>query len=121
LSIATINGASLAQGTYTRLSGAQVLALNDESTSVVTLSTNVAKAFMINYTIIRNVSYRTGTIMIATDSGASDLAFDDNFVENNSTGATLTVTQTGTDVTVECTTNDTGQNAIIYYSVTYLA
>ena len=121
LSIATINGASLAQGAYTRLSGAQVQVLNDDTTSVVTFSTNVAKAFMINYTIIRNVSYRTGTIMIATDSGASDLAFDDNFVENNSTGATLTVTQTGTDVTVECTTNDTGQNAIIYYSVTYLA
>lgn len=121
VSISTTNGAQLALGQYVRQSGRNELLLNNTSATVFTFSTTVAKAFMINYTIIRNVSYRTGTIMVATDSGASDLDFDDNFVENNNTGVTLNITQTGDIVSLNYATTNIGINATITYSINYLA
>jgi hypothetical protein len=121
LSIASTNGESLTMGAYTRISGTQSTLINDTTDSVFTFSANVAKAFKIDYTIIRNVSYRTGTIIVATDSGASDLDYNDNYVENNSAGVALSVSQAGTNVSLDYTTTDTGQNGTIYYSITYLA
>jgi hypothetical protein len=121
LSISTTNGESMTMGTHNQLSGTQDTLINDTTDAVFTFSTNVAKAFKIDYTIIRNVSYRTGTIMVATDSGSGDLNFNDTFVENNSAGVTLSASQVGTTVSLDYTTTDTGQNGTIYYSITYFA
>jgi hypothetical protein len=117
LSIATTNGELLSMGTYNRTSGEQHTLINDNSGTVFTVSSDLVKTFMVDYSIVRDVSYRTGTIMVATDSGASDLNFDDNYVENNSTGIALSVNQVGTNVTLDYSSSDTGVNATISYSI----
>jgi len=68
-------------------------------------------AFNINYTIRRNNSagvntIRTGVINVATESVAGVITYNDTFTENASTGVTLLITQTGTDVDVKYTTTD---------------
>ena len=120
LSIATTNGESLTMGAYTRQSGVQAEIIGGTGDSIFTFSTNLAKAFTIEYTIVRNVSYRTGSILVATNSGASDLTIDDRYVENNSTGVVLSCTQTGTSVSLDYNA-DAGPNGIIYYTISYLA
>ena len=119
VSIATTNGSQLAMGTYTRESGQQSVLTDDDTGTVFTISTDVAKAFMVNYTITRGTAYRTGTIMVAT-AGAGALNFNDTTVENSSTGVSLSVSQAGTDVSLSYTTTNIGTNGTIRYSITYL-
>ena len=81
------------------------------------------RAFSVNYTIVRNFSYRTGTIMVATDLGDSSLGIttSDDYVENNDTGITLIVDQAGDTVSLTYTATNAGTNATMNYSITYLA
>lgn len=120
-SIATTNGKQLAMGTWTRQSGQQETLINDTNEPIFTISSAVIKTFKIEYSIVRTNAYRIGTIIVATNSGSPDLAFNDDYVENISTGITLSVSQTGSDVSFNYSATDTGQNGTIYYSVTYLA
>jgi len=121
VSIATTNGSELAMGTYTRESGQQDTLTDDDSGSVFTISTTLTKAFMVNYTVIRATRYRTGTIMVATDPGDStDLSWSDDYTENTDTGVSLSVSQAGTDVSLDYTTTNLGINSNIRYSITYL-
>ena len=121
VSIATTNGGQLAMGTYTRESGQQDTLTDDDSGSVFTISTTLTKAFMVNYTVIRATTYRTGTIMVATDPGDStDLSWSDDYTENTDTGVSLSVSQAGTNVSLDYTTTNTGTNGTIRYSITYL-
>jgi len=121
LSIATTNGEQLSQGTYTRLSGASFTLRNASSGSITTFSTNIAKAFKVDYTIIRNAEYRTGTILVASNTGSGSPTFTDNNVQNSDTGITLTVSQTGTNCSLDYSATDQTADGTIYYSVTYLA
>ena len=121
VSIATTNGSQLALGSYNRISGQQSTLINNTSGTIFTVSTAQAKALMVNYTITRNTTYRTGTIMIASDSGASDLTWSDDYVENTSTGITLSVSQAGTDISLDYNADNAGINGTISYSTTYLA
>jgi hypothetical protein len=60
--------------------------------------------------------------MVATDPGDStDLTWSDDFVENTTTGVTLSVSQAGNDVSLDYTTTNLGTNGTIRYSITYLA
>ena len=120
VSIATTNGSQLAMGTYTRESGQQDTLTDDDSGTVFTVSANVAKAFMANYTVIRGTTYRTGTIMIATDGSTTNLSWSDDYTENTDTGVSLSVSQSGTDVSLNYTTTNIGTNGTIRYSITYL-
>lgn len=120
ISIATTNGGSLAMGSYTRESGLQATVINNSDDTIVTLSAGAVKAFMINYTIIRNAAFRTGTIMVAS-SGGFGLTWSDDFVENTNTGISLSVNQSVNDITFDYTASDTGVNGTINYSITYLA
>lgn len=121
VSIATTNGSQLALGTYTRESGQQSVLVDDDSASVFTISTNMTKAFMVNYTITRGATYRTGIIVVATDPGDStELTWNDDYTENTSTGVSLSVSQAGTNVSLDYTTTNIGSNGVIRYSVTYL-
>ena len=121
VSIATTNGSQLSMGNYTRLSGSSFTLANDSTGTILTFSTDMAKAFKVDYTIIRDLSYRTGTILVATNGAAPDLNYNDSNVENASTGITLSVSQTGTNCYLEYSSSDTGVSGTIYYSVTYLA
>jgi hypothetical protein len=110
-------------GTYTRETG-QVATLTDNDTGTVfDLDATAIRAFSVNYTIVRNFSYRTGTIMVASDIGDSSLGIStsDDYVENNNTGITLTVDQAGDTVSLTYSATNAGTNATMTYSITYLA
>jgi len=123
VSIATTNGSQLAMGTYVRNSGITESLVNNTTANVFELNALTVKAFSVNYTIVRGYSYRTGTILVATDVGDSSLGItsSDDYVENNNTGVTLEISQAGDTVSLDYTTTDTGTTGSISYSITYLA
>ena len=123
VSIATTNGSQLAMGTYVRNSGITESLANNTTANVFELNALTVKAFNVNYTIVRGYSYRTGTILVATDVGDSSLGItsSDDYVENNDTGVTLEISQTGDTVSLDYTTTDAGTTGSISYSITYLA
>lgn len=122
-SIAFTNGQQLAMGTYVRDSGLTALLTNNvpTATTAATYSVNNFKSLVINYTINRGTSYRTGTLAIASNGSTNNLTYTDDYSENANTGITLTVTQTGTDVFVKYISTNTGIDASLTYSVTHLA
>lgn len=119
LSIATTNGEQLALGTYKRNSGSEHILVDDDTGAVLTLSTATVKTFSVNYNIVRGTLYRSGTISIAT-VGAGGLVSQDEFVENGDTGIILSLNQVSTTVTISYTATNTGTNATMFTSVTFL-
>ena len=97
------------------------------------INTDITKAFSVNYTIVRGTNYRTGTIMVATNSGASDLTYNEDFVENTGnytgtstlgspgTGVALTVSQSTNTAILQYTSSNSGINGTMTYSITHLA
>ena len=122
-SIATTNGAELSLGTYVRETGTVSALTNNTTATIFTINADSIKAFSIDYTIVRNVDYRTGKIIVATNTGDStgELNYSDDYTENGPTGTTLTVSQIGSTVTVSYTTTNTGVPGTIHYSITHLA
>lgn len=121
-SISTTNGELLTMGTYNRLSGGTGVLINNSSGTILEFSTNTAKAFSIDYTIVRDVTYRTGTILVApSPDGSSSPVFLDTTTENSSTGITLNVSQTDTTCYLDYFSTATGVNGTIYYSISYFA
>jgi hypothetical protein len=123
ISIATTNGSQLAMGSYVRETGQTKTLINDTSANVFEIDATVIRAFSVNYTIVRQYNYRTGTIMVASDVGDSStgVVSTDDYVENNTTGVSLTVTQTGDIVSLDYTANEQGVNGTMTYSITHLA
>jgi hypothetical protein len=121
-SIATTNGNELAMGTYTRQSGLQVTLLANQATPVIifTLDSTVVRAFQVDYTILRDLSRRTGIITVASDPAGSAVSSTDSFTENVTGGISLVVSQTGDDVSLSYFSTP-GVSGIIRYSITYLA
>ena len=122
-SIATTNGAQLALGTYVRQSGKAATLINDTTATIFTIDATDILAFSVNYTISRDFDFRTGTLVVTSDVGDSSggLEFTDDFTENNPTGVTLTVSQSGDIISVGYISTETGVNGTMYYSVTHLA
>jgi hypothetical protein len=116
-SIATTNGKQIQAGTYTRDSGLSVALVNNSSG---TAFTSTLTAFSVNYTIVRNNTRRTGTLIITNFDGVG-LSWQDDFVQNITTGITLSVSQTGGTVTVSYSASNTGVNGTMYYSITKLS
>jgi len=108
-------------GTYQRTAGIEDTLVNNSTNDLVMVSqTGLAPiyAFKIDYTITRGTSYRTGTISASSGTGFS---YTDDFVENASTGVTLTLVDNSGDVTLSYTTTSTGTNGSIKYSITNLS
>ena len=119
--IADTNGSqiSLATGTYIRQSGSQTELANDDSGTVADISASQATAFEFNYKITRNNVYRGGTLTVA--SSATGPVWSDEYVQNDDTGVTLSVGQTGDTVSVTYTSSNAGVPGTINYSINYLA
>jgi hypothetical protein len=108
-------------GTYQRTAGIEDTLVDNTTNDLVVVSqTGLAPiyAFKIDYTITRGTSYRTGTISASSGTG---FTYTDDFVENASTGVTLTLVDNSGDVTVSYTTTSTGTNGSIKYSITNLS
>ena len=123
VSIATTNGSQLAMGSYVRETGETKTLINDTTANVFEIDATVVRAFSVNYTIVRQYNYRTGTIMVASDVGDSStgVVSTDDYVENNTTGVALAVTQSGDIVSLDYTANEQGVNGTMTYSITHLA
>lgn len=121
--IATTNGVTTQQGTYTRSSGT-TFTLTDGASSqtIVTISNNLYKAWAVDYTIVRadgsGTNVRTGRFLVA---GVGTINWDDNFTENSSTGITLSASISGTDISWKYSATSTGFNGTLTYSITHLA
>jgi hypothetical protein len=114
-------GTQIQLGRYARESGKTVtLGDNQSLQPVVVVSTNYTHAFRMDYTIERDTNYRHGTLTVATNTSAT-LTFNDNFTENTSTGITLSVSQVGSDVTIEYSSTSTGLIGTLTYSLAHLA
>jgi hypothetical protein len=124
VSIATTNGSRLAVGAYVRDSGLSATVMDNTTATIFTENTDEIRAFSVNYTIIRGVTYRTGVIMVASEADdlSAPLSFFDDYVENASTGVSLNVVQVGNTVEFQYTSNfQLGLDGTITYSVTHLA
>lgn len=117
-------------GQYQRTSG-----IRDEVTessspiNLAIVNTNILKipAFKVDYTIVRNNFYRTGTIAVVSgQSGTAGTGFSysDDYVENGDTGVTMVAAQNGTESAplVVISYTSTGQgDGIIRYSISHLS
>jgi hypothetical protein len=112
---------SLDLGTYQRTAGV-VDTLTDNSTAnLAVIQSGELSSFKFDYTIRRSTGRRTGTITVVcgTSAGAG-FSYSDDYVENSSTGITLSATDSGSAVTVAYTASSTGANGTIKYSITTL-
>lgn len=88
--------------------------------AIFTEDVSTTKAFSVNYTIIRDTTYRTGTLRAVAGSISGSVTFDDNFIENASTGITLSVSQVDSTISVNYTSTNTGISGTISYVITNL-
>ena len=96
--------------------------LNNVSSPALIFSqdVNTTKAFTVNYTIVRDTTYRTGTLTVVAGSISGSITFQDNFLENASTGIILTATQVDSTINVNYTSTNTGFSATMAYLSTSL-
>ena len=95
------------------------VALTNNTTSLTTAFTLDTKAATLSYVIVRNDTYRTGTIIVA--GSTNPVAFTDTFVQTVSTGITLSAIYSGGQILVQYTSTNTGFNAQLKYVVTVSA
>jgi len=111
-------------GTYTRKVGETFdIATTISETTITTLNINVTEAFNLRYTFKDDDSaiVRHGTLNVVAaedpDDSTGSLTYDEEYVENNSSGLVLSVTQTGNVVSVQYTST---RNGTFNYSVNHL-
>lgn len=125
----TINGVSnttvanqMNLGNYQRTAGIDSVLADNNAGTLFVVSTATIKAFRMDYTISRGTTFRTGSILVVNGT-TSGFSYSDDFVENNSTGVTLTATEAspGGNITVAYATTSTGTAGTITYSIAHLA
>lgn len=134
--IALTNGQLLTLGTYNRHSGLQATLPNNDTDTLFTVDGSLGRefggysSFRMEYTISRERvdggTKRRGTFTVVAsiddDSTLGECSYEDDFVEDESVEVTLSATvNTGNGmITVTYTTDNTGYDATIYYSLSYL-
>lgn len=118
-SSATNVGMSLDLGTQKRSAGIEDTLIDNSGGNIVVIDKTAITTFAVEYTIVRSNTRRIGTIIVAGGQASTTTGFSytDNFVENGSTGVTLTPADTGTVLSLGYTCTSTGANATIRYSV----
>ena len=125
LTSTTVSGGTQMQmGRYARESGLTFsLANNQTNQTIFSVNNDNTKAFQMYYTISRDTSVRSGimTVVSGPNDSTGDLDFTDDYTENSSTGVTLNVTQSGSQVIVQYTSTNTGVVGTLTYSLSHLA
>ena len=121
-SIAFTNGQQLAMGPYVRESGLTATLNNNVTSPTAAFSYSELDVWTLNidYSIYRSTAYRTGRITVVLYNGAGALTYTDDYSENISTGITLTVSQTGSEIFVNYTSTNTGTSGSITYSINHI-
>lgn len=106
-------------GTLKTSAGIKDTLTNNSSGTIAIIDKVYAASFKMDYTIVRDVTTRTGSILVSAGQGTGTTGFtySDDYNENGSTGVTLTVTDTGTTVVVSYTTTNTGAAAFLKYTI----
>lgn len=112
-------------GRYAREIGRTYTLANDATDQLI-FSINISQvpAFDVYYTITRGADRRTGTVRVTAspndDSTTTD-TFSDDYVETDDTGITLSVSQSGSTVSLIYSSTDLGTGAEMFASVCNLA
>lgn len=109
-------------GNYQRTAGIDSVLADNNSGTLFVVTASTIKAFRMDYTISRGVTFRTGSILVV-NGAVSGFTFTDDYVDNVSTGVTLTATEAsaGGNITMTYATTSTGAAGTITYSITHLA
>lgn len=112
-------GMSLDLGTLKRSAGIVDVLIDNSGGNLVVIDKTAIGSFDFDYVISRADLTRKGTLTVVggQGSGTTGFSYVDNFVENGSTGVTLTPADSGTVLSVGYTCTSTGANASIRYSV----
>lgn len=91
--------------------------LDNVAAPAIIFSQDVAttKAFTINYTIIRGTAYRTGTFSVVAGSITGSITYNDDYIENDSTGITLSASQIDSTIYVNYTSTNAGISGSMAY------
>ena len=124
VSIGVDSAAQVQQGSYVRETGTQAtLTAGASNTTLFTKNSTLVKAFSMNYTIVRETSVRTGTMIVvndADDSVGDGFSWNEDYVQNSDPDVTLNVTDSGSIITVQYSASAARGNGKIYYSLTHL-
>lgn len=112
-------GMSLDLGTLKRSAGIVDVLIDNSGGNLVVIDKTAISSFDFDYVISRSNLTRKGTLTVVggQGSGTTGFSYIDNYVENGSTGVTLTPADSGTVLSVGYTCTSTGANASIRYSV----
>ena len=115
-SIGSINGKQIELGVFTRESGISTTLVNNTLVPTEFIVRSEV-AITVTYTIVRGTAYRTGTLTVTNNATT---VFTDDYVETAPTGVILYAVSPLGDITIQYTTTNTGTDAVIYYSISYL-
>jgi hypothetical protein len=125
ISIGIDSAAQIQLGSSITETGTQTVLVADSSNfPLFTKNSNKFTAFSMNYTIVRETSVRTGTMIVvndADDSAGDGLSYTDDYVENSDPDVILDVTDVGSTITVQYTTSAGRGNGDIYYTITHFS
>ena len=123
-SSAVEGGTGLQLGRYSQDSGRTfTLANNQSAQAIFTVNSLQIHGFRIDYTIVRSVGVRHGTMfVVGQDTGDSALtvSYTDDYVENLDCGITLSATQSGNFITVRYSSTNTGIAGTLTYTLIHL-
>jgi hypothetical protein len=128
-STALTNGSQLQLGTKVTNVGTTTTLANNMTVgfgNVVSVDSNIASSFKIDYSIARELNggtgtgFRSGTLWTTGAAGAGSLTYMDDYTQNSDIGITLSVTEdlNGT-ITVQYKSTNTGTTGQMSYSISY--
>jgi hypothetical protein len=83
---------------------------------IYTFDTSFIRSATMNYSITRDTGVRHGSFRVVPTGGGA-LTYDDDYVENETTGVTFTATQAGDNVSINYTTTNTGVDGSITFTI----
>ena len=125
-STAVVGGTFIQLGRYTREVGLTFELANNATSiqPIFTVNATDVKAFTVDYTIVRASRVRHGTFTVVaydTDDSTLTLSYTDDYTENGDVGVTLSAEESGTLITVNYMTTNTGNSGTLTYSISHLA
>ena len=121
---ATDTGSGIQLGTFYQDRGRSYTLLDNTADQLVyTANAITDRAFEMRYSVYRDDTYRQGTLQVVagpSDDPSPDCTFSEDYVENDDTGITVSVTQVSSIIYVRFTTTNTGVNASLKYTISYL-
>lgn len=115
-SIGFVNGEYVDLGPNTIGTAPEVTLLNNTANEdFYSFVTTIFRSATLNYSITRDTGTRQGTFKVVPTGGGA-ITYDDDYVENENIGVTLSASQTGDDVFIRYTTTNTGVDGSITFS-----